>query len=205
MNRQLEAVVRRPGRAGGCAPDDVVELEWVAAATGHISEEPATRMSGLTLTGYEVLRAEWSDERLRQDELERQRPEPPADYPLACSRDLTVGDRLWCSEVGETGTAAPESLGAIRPTVVQVELEVVERTAGETEAEDRCTLRELSRSDGEPCREYSLSLDELMAFARARAFRDEDERWSEARAQKTELDQRRATLLQEGRHHVMKL
>ncbi len=202
---RLEAVVRRPGRAGGCTPDDVVELEWVASATGRIPEEPATRMSGLTLAGCDVLRAEWSDEKLRQDELERQRPEPPDRYPLACSRDLTRGDRLWCSEVGRSETAAPTSSRLGRPTVVQIELEVVERTAGKTEAEDSCTLRELSRSDDEPCQEFSLSLDELMAFARARAFRDEDERWSEALAQKTELDQRRATLLQEGRHYVMKL
>ena len=65
-------------------------------------------MSGLTLAVCKVLRAEWSDERLRQDELERQRPEPPERYPLACSRDLTVGDRLWCSEVvdGRTGAGA---------------------------------------------------------------------------------------------------
>ena len=202
---RLEAVVRRPGRAGGCTPDDVVELEWVASATGRIPEEPATRMSGLTLAGCDVLRAEWSDEKLRQDELERQRPEPPDRYPLACSRDLTRGDRLWCSEVGRSETAAPTSSRLGRPTVVQIELEVVERTAGKTEAEDSCTLRELSRSDDEPCQEFGLSLDELMAFARARAFRDEDERWSEALAQKTELDQRRATLLQEGRHYVMKL
>ena len=202
---RVEAVVRRPGRTGGCAPDDVVELEWVASATGHISEEPATRMSGLTLAGCEVLRAGWSDERLREVERARQWQEPPASYPLACSRDLTVGDRLWCSEVGRSETAAPTSARLGRPTVVQIELEVVERTAGKTEAEDSCTLRELSRSDDEPCQEFSLSLDELMAFARARAFRDEDERWSEALAQKTELDQRRATLLQEGRHYVMKL
>ncbi len=203
---RLEAVVRRPGRAGGWAPDDVVELEWVAAATGRIPEEPVTRMSWLTLAGCSVLRAEWSDERLRQAELERQRPEPPIDYPLACSRDTTKGDRLWCSEVVETETAAPESTRLGRPTVVQVELEVIDRTAGKTEAEDICTLRELSRSDDEPCREFSLLLHELMAFARARALRDdEDERWSEALAQKMELAQRRAILQQEGPHYVMNM
>ncbi len=202
---RLEAVVRRPGRAGGWTPDDVVELEWVAAAAGRMPEEQVTRMSWLELAGCNVIQAEWSDERLRQAERERQRPEPPDRYPLACSRDTTKGDRLWCSEVGETETAAPESARLGRPAVVQIELEVVDRTARKTEAEDLCTLRELSRSDDEPCQELSLSLHELMAFARARAFRDEDERWSEALAQKMELDQRRAILQQDGPHYVMKL
>ena len=200
--------MRRPGRAGGCAPDDVVELEWIAAATGRIPEEPVTRMSGLTLAGCDVLRAEWSNERLREVERARQRPEPPDRYPLACSRDLTVGDRLWCIEIGASETSALPHVRrphALLPSVVQIQLEVVQRTAEETEAEDLCTLRELSRSDDEPCQEFRLSLDQLMAFARARAFRDEDERWSEARAQKTELDQRRAILQQGGPHYVMKL
>ena len=202
---QLEAVVLQPGRTGGCARKDVVELEWVAAATGRTAEEPVTRMSGRRLAGCEVLRAEWSDERLWQAELERQWPEPPARYPLACSRDLTKGDRLWCSEVGGSETAAPESSRLGRPTVVQIELEVVDTTAGKTEAEDRCTLRELSRSDDEPCQEFSLSLDELTAFARWRAFcGNEDERWSKTHAQEKELDQIRAILQQQGPHHVMR-
>ena len=202
---QLEAVVRRPGRTGGCARNDVVELEWVAAATGRTPEEPMTRMSGLRLAGCDVLRAEWSGERLWQAELERQWPDPPARYPLDCSRDLTRDDRLWCSEVGGSGRAAPESSRLGRPTVVQIELEVVDRTAGKTEAEDHCTLRELWRSDDEPCQEFSLSFDELTAFARWRAFcGNEDERWSKTQAQEMELDQRRAILQQQGPHHVMR-
>ena len=203
---QREAVVLQPGRTGGCARKDVVELEWVAAATGRTAEEPVTRMSGLRLAGCEVLRAEWSDERLWQAELERQWPEPPARYPLDCSRDLTRGDRLWCSEVGGSERAAPESARLGRPTVVQIELEVLDRTAGKTEAEDHCTLRELWRSDDEPCQEFSLSFDKLTAFARLRAFcGNEDERWSKTQAQETELDQRRAILLQPGPHQAMRI
>ena len=203
---QREAVVRRPGRTGGCARNDVVELEWVAAATGRTAEEPVTRMAGGRLADCDVHRAEWSDERLWQAERARQWPEPPASYPLDCSRDLTRGDRLWCSEVGRLETAAPESARLGRPAVVQIELEVVKRTAEKTEAEDICRLRELSRSDDEPCREFSLSFDKLTAFARWRAFRDdEDERWSKAQAQKMELEQRRAILLQPGPHHVIRM
>ena len=203
---QREAVVLQPGRTGGCARKDVVELEWVAAATGRTPEEPVTRMSGLRLAGCEVLRAEWSDVRLWQAELERQWPEPPARYPLACSRDLTKGDRLWCSEVGGSERAASESSRLGRPTVVQIELEVLDRTAGKTEAEDHCTLRELWRSDDEPCQEFSILLNELTAFARWRAFcGNEDERWSKTQAQETELDQRRAILLQPGPHQAMRI
>ena len=202
---QREAVVLQPGRTGGCARNDMVELEWVAAAMGRTPEEPVTRMSGLRLAGYDVHRAEWSDERLRQAELERQRPEAPASYPLDCSRDFTRGDRLWCSEVGGSERAASESSRLGRPTVVQIELEVLDITAEKTEAEDHCTLRELWRSDHEPCQEFSLSFHELTAFARWRAFRDEDERWSRKHAQDTELDQRRAILQQPGPHHGMRI
>ena len=201
---QREAVVLQPGRTGGCTRNDVVELEWVAAATGRTPEEPVTRMSALTLAGC-VHRAEWSDERLRQAELERQWPEPPASYPLDCSRDFTRGDRLWCSEVGGSETAASESSRLGRPTVVQIELEVLDITAGKTEAEDHCTLRELWRSDDGPCQEFSLLLDQLTAFARWRAFcGNEDERWSKTQAQEKELDQRRAILQQPGPHRFMR-
>ena len=202
---QREAVVLQPGRTGGCARNDMAELEWVAAATGRTPEEPVTRMSGLRLAGCEVLRAEWSDERLWQAELERQWPGPPASYPLDCSRDLTRGDRLWCSEVGGSERAASENSRLGRPTVVQIELEVLDITAGKTEAEDHCTLRELWRSDHEPCQEFSLLLDQLAAFARWRAFcGNEDERWSKTQAQEKEIDQRRAILQQRGPHRVMR-
>ena len=202
---QREAVVLQPGRTGGCARKDVVELEWVAAATGRTAEEPVTRMSGLRLAGCEVLRAEWSDERLRQAELERQRPEAPASYPFDCSGDLTRGDRLWCSEVGGSERAAPESSRLGRPAVVQIELEVLDITAGKTKAEDHCTLRELWRSDDEPCQEFSILLNELTAFSRWRAFcGNEDERWSKTQAQDMELDQRRAILQQQGPQRVMR-
>ena len=203
---QREAVVLQPGRTGGCARNDVVELEWVAAATGRTPEEPVTRMSGRRLAGCDVHRAEWSDERLRQAELERQRPEAPASYPFDCSGDLTRGDRLWCSEVGGSERAAPESSRLGRPAVVQIELEVLDITAGKTKAEDHCTLRELWRSDDEPCQEFSLSFDKLTAFSRWRAFcGNEDERWSKTQAQEKELDQRRAILLQPGPHQAMRI
>ena len=84
---------------------------------------------------------------------------------------------------------------------------MVERATAKTEGEDQCRLRELRRSDNEPCWEFSLSLDQLTEFASARAFWDsEDERWSKAHAQKMELDERRVELNQHhGRHEAMRI
>ena len=179
---QREAVVLQPGRTGGCARNDVVELEWVAAATGRTPEEPVTRMSALTLAGC-VHRAEWSDERLRQAELERQWPEPPASYPLDChgispgatgcgaarSADRK-GRRRRARAWGPDGRA--DRAGGAR------------YNGGEDEAEDHCTLRELWRSDYEPCQEFSLLARPTHRVARWRAFcGNEDERWSKTQAQ----------------------
>ena len=202
---QLEAVVRQPGWTGGCSRHDMVELEWVALPEGRKSGEPDARMSGLRLAGSDVHRAEWSDERLREVERARQFPAPPAAFPLSNRKDVTKGDVLYRAEVAGPDPAAPDSARPVRPAVVRIEMEVVDRTAEKTEGEDRCKVRETWRSDGEPCREFSLSLDRLAVFASWRAFWDsEDERWSRKRARKMELDERRIVLNQPGPHYVMR-
>ena len=127
-------------------------------------------------------------------------------FPHPSAKDITKGDLLCRTEVAGPDPAAPESSRLGRPAIVRIDLEVVERTAAKTEAEDHCKLRELWRSDREPCQEFSLSLDELAAYAPWRAFPDDEhEHWSKARARKMELDQRRTILLQPGPHYVMKL
>ena len=202
---QLEAVVRQPGWTGGCTRHDMVELEWVAAPQGRKPDESVVQLTGLRLAGRGVHRAEWSDERLREVERARQFPAPPAAFPFSSAKDITKGDVLYRSEVAGPDPAAPESPRLGRPAVVRIEMEVVDRTAATTEEEDHCTLRELWRSDGEPCREFSLSLDLLAAFASGRAFWDsEDERWSRAHARKMELDERRVILNLPGPHYVMR-
>ena len=202
---QLEAVVRRPGWTGGCTRHDMVELEWVAAPQGRKPDESVAQLTGLRLAGCGVHRAEWSDERLREVERARQFPAPPAAFPFSSAKDITKGDVLYRSEVAGPDPAAPESPRLGRPAVVRIEMEVVDRTAATTEEEDRCTLRELWRSDNEPFREFSLSLDLLAEFARGRAFWDsEDERWSRAHARKMELDERRVILNLPGPHYVMR-
>ena len=204
---QFEAVVRQPGWTGGCTPNDMVDLEWVSVPRGLKSEEPDARMSGLRLAGSDVHRAEWSDERLREVERARQFPAPPAEFPFSSGKNITRGDVLYRTEVAGPDPAAPESPRPGRPAVVRIEMEVIERTAEKTEGEDRCTLRELRRSDDEPCWEFSLSLDHLAAFANGRAFWDsEDERWSQAHARKMELDERRIELNEHhGRHQSMRI
>ena len=204
---QPEAVVRQPGWTGGRTRHDMVELEWVAVPQGGKHEEPDTRMSGPKLAGR-VHRAEWSDERLREVERARQFPAPLAKFPFASAKGVTRGDVLCRTEVAALDPAAAESSRLGRPAVVRIEMEVVEITAAKTEGEDQCRLRERRRSDDEPCREFSLLLGHLSAFARARAFWDssEDERWSKAHAQKMELDERRVELNQHhGRHEAMRI
>ena len=201
-----EAVVRRPGWTGGCSRHDMVELEWVAVPRGREPGKPVERVSGLKLAGR-VHRAEWSDERLREVERARQFPAPPAAFPFPSAKDVVEGDLLCRTEVAGRDPTAPQSLRPSRPAVVRIELEVVERTAAKIEAEDHCKLREIWRSDGEPCRELSLSLDMLAAFAPWRAFpHSEEERWSRAQARKMELNEKRVELNQrQGRHYVMRL
>ena len=184
----------------------MVELEWVAEPRGREAGEAVERISGLKLAGC-VHRAAWSDERLREVERARQFPAPPAAFPFPSARDIVEGDVLCRTEVAGPDPATPESSRLGRPAVVRIELEVVERTAAKTEAEDHCKLREIWRSDGEPCRELSLSLDMLAAFAPWRAFPDsEEERWSRAQARKMELDEKRIELNQrQGRHYVMRI
>ena len=202
---QFEAVVRHPGWTGGCTRHDMVELEWVAAPQGRKPDESVAQLTGLRLAGCGVHRSEWSDERLREVERARQFPAPPAAFPFSSAKDITKGDVLYRSEVAGPDPAVPGSPRLGRPAVVQIEMEVVDRTAATTEGEDHCTLRELWRSDGEPCQEFSLSLDLLAEFARGRAFWDsEDERWSRAHARKMELDERRLILNLPGPHYVMR-
>ena len=202
---EREAVVRRPGWTGGCVPGDELELEWIGAPPGRDPGKRVERMSALDLAGSGVHRAEWRDGRVREAERARQFPAPPAGFPFPSGKNIAIGDRLWRTEVTEPDPAAPERPRATRPAVVRIEMEVISRTAGKTESEDRCNLRERWRSDGEPCREIELAFDDIAAFAGWRAFwGDDDERWSEANAQKIELERRRAILLQPSLHQAIR-
>ena len=170
----LEAVVRSPGRGGGCTAKDELELEWIAPLKACPGGEKRWFVSALSLAGSGVACAEWCDLRLYRVELARQRPEPPAAFPLSCREgDLVVGDRLWGIEVGEADTEGVVEGGRRRvriPAVVEVQFGVLEITGRDTGKGGCCKLRELWRSDGEIGREFSAPADEVCFYAGARAW-----------------------------------
>ncbi len=204
-----DSVVRHPGRSGGCAPEDVLELEWVAGTPGHTAEEPVERISSLRLAGRGVRRADWSDERIRDAELARQRPGGPAAFPLDCERDLAVGDRVrWTEILGPEPDTSRGSLPARagRAEVVHFEGELAGRTAETDEKEDRCKVEVRWRSDGAPCGPMDLTFGTLIGSGLWRAFwDDETEREREVREQERKLDERREILLRRGLHMSMKI
>ena len=204
-----EAVVRLPGQNGGCAPEDVLVLEWVATVPGHEPEEPIQRISSLDLAAGSVQRADWSDESLRDVEVARQRPGPAAAFPLDCTRDLAVGDLVRWTEIVEPERDTRRGgrpTGTGRAMVVEVVAELVERTAGKKEEEDRCKLEERWRSDNQPCGHIGLSLGMLMAGGAFRGFWDDKkERDRMAVEQKQELKEARETMLRPGPEMSMKI
>ena len=204
-----EAVVRLPGQNGGCAPEDVLVLEWVATGPGHEPEEPIQRISSLDLASGSVQRADWSDESLRDVEVARQRPGPAAAFPLDCTRDLAVGDLVRWTEIVEPERdtrLGGRPAGTGRAMVVEVVAELVKRTAGKKEEEDRCKLEERWRSDNQPCGQIELSLGMLMAGGAFRGFwDDEKERDRMAHEQKQELKEAREMMLRPGPEMSMKI
>ena len=206
---EREAVLRHPGRSGGCAPEDVLTLEWVGAAPEHAPDEPVHRVASLDLAGRGVRRAEWSDERLRDAELARLWPGPPAAFTLDCERDLAVGDRVRWTEIlapepGASRDDRPAYPG--RAAVVHFEGELVGRTADTDEKKDLCRVDVRWRSDGAPCEQIDLPFDMLVAGGLWRAFWDDEaEREREAREQERKLDERREILLRPGPNMSMRI
>ena len=204
-----EAVVLWPGRGGGSAVEDVLTLEWVDRAPGYTPEERIERISVQDLAGCEVRRADWSNERLRDAELARQQPGPSAAFPIDCQHGGVVGDRVYWSQVVEPEVDAAwddRASGAGKAQVVQFEGQLVARTAAREEREDRCKVEVLWRSDEEPCVPMDMSFTLLTAGGLWRAFwDDEEERESEAREQKEELEESRELLHRPGPHMSMKI
>ena len=176
-----EAVVVWPGVDGGRARGARVALEWAGA------EGSAEWVAARELAGSGVRRASWSDERLRAAALARAEAAVSAGLPLYCRGGLVTGDRVrWIEIVGPRG-AAPDGTpaGMGRSMAVTVEAELVERSIGPREEEERCTLRETWRSDGAALGEIDVSFGLLMAGGAMRAFRD-DEKERERRLREQE-------------------
>ena len=178
-----QAVVVWPGADGGCAPGAMAALEW-AGAVG-----PAEWVPARELAGSGVRRASWSDERLRDAALAREQATASADLPLDCRGGLVAGDRVRWIEIVEHGRADPDgaSAGTGRSMAVTVEAELVERSIGLREEEERCTLRECWRSDGAELGQADVSFGLLMAGGAMRGFRDDEkERERQLREQEQE-------------------
>ncbi len=176
-----EAVVVWPGVDGGRARGARAALEWAGA------EGSAEWVAPRELAGSGVRRASWSDERLRAAALARAEAAASAGLPLYCRSGLVTGDRVrWIEIVGPRG-AAPDGTpaGMGRSMAVTVEAELVERSIGPREEEERCTLRETWRSDGAALGEIDVSFGLLMAGGAMRAFRD-DEKERERRLREQE-------------------
>ena len=180
-----QAVVVWPGADGGCAPGAMAALEW-AGAVGPAEWVPAGE-----LAGSGVRRASWSDERLRDAALAREQATASSDLPLDCRGGLVAGDRARWIEIVEHGRADPDgaSAGTGRSMAVTVEAELVERSIGLREEEERCTLRECWRSDGAELGQADVSFGLLMAGGAMRGFRD-DEKERERRLREQEQERR---------------
>ena len=178
-----QAVVVWPGADGGCAPGAMAALEWAGA------DGPAEWVPARELAGSGVRRASWSDERLRDAALAREQATVSSDLPLDCRGGLVAGDRVRWIEIVEHGRADPDgaSAGTGRSMAVTVEAELVERSIGLREEEERCTLRECWRSDGAELGQADVSFGLLMAGGAMRGFRDDEkERERQLREQEQE-------------------
>ena len=187
-----EAVVVWPGVDGGCAPGARVALEW-AGLEGSAEWVPARE-----LAGSGVKRASWTDGRLRDAVLARGETAASPDMPLDCRDGLVAGDRVRWIEivVPERGAGEGAAAGTGRPMAVTVEAELVERSVGLREEEDRCTLRQTWRSDGAALGRAEVSFGLLMAGGATCAFRDDRE---VRERQLREQERRRLALQQEER------
>ena len=185
-----EAVVVWPGAEGGRAKDGRVALEWVGA------EGSAEWVAARELAGSGVRRASWSDERLREAALTRAAAAESPHLPHDCRNGLAAGDRVRWIEIVQPGDARDGTLAGMgRAMAVTVEAELVERSIGPREEEDRCRLRQTWRSDGAPLGQVDVSFGLLMAGGAMCAFggdREKRERELREQEEKRRIERERA-------------
>ncbi|MDE0277080.1 MAG: hypothetical protein OYH76_14390, partial [Defluviicoccus sp.] len=185
-----EAVVIWPGVEGGRARDAKVALEWAGA------EGSAEWVAARELAGSGVRRASWIDERLREAALARGAAAESPHLPHDCRNGLATGDRVRWTEIVPPRAAregAPAGMG--RAMAVTVEAELVERSIGPREEEDRCRLRQTWRSDGAAVRQVDVSFGLLMAGGAMCAFggdREKRERELREQEEKRRIERERA-------------
>ena len=159
-----ELVVVWPGDSGGQRPTDTLLVEHVGTARnpGDSRTGQLERVQRRDLRRYEVSRANWKDERLRDAAAVRERSAPSGVHRIACHRNVVAGDRLRWTMIPDPATSAPGRDG-VAPVVASepqtCEGVLLRIAAGTNRAEDLCTIRilrvqrtgECSRSrDGAP-------------------------------------------------------
>ncbi|MYE02456.1 MAG: hypothetical protein F4Y03_14515 [Alphaproteobacteria bacterium] len=202
-----ELVVVAAGLAGGLAPDDELELEWVAPQ--RLRNDPNVDIHAEDLAKATVRRAEWRHGELRNAALMRERPVSSERFSRLCDGDVAVGDRLRWSEYAYPA-ADDRAARTGRKAVRHVEAELLDRHAALLPDADICVLRETARSDGRPCGERTLPLARLTAGGCLRAdWLREEEREAEALVQRRSLGEERQELwrreLDIGPYWVMRL
>ena len=117
-----------------------------------------------------------------------------ANFPLACDRDVAVGDLLHFAASAEMLPGGREEEAG---QDVEVVAGVVSRTAAKSELDDSCTLEALWRSDGGPDGKFAMPLGMLAGGDCARAEwvqPDEQARREAVEEQSWQLDRSRQEL-----------
>ncbi len=204
-----ELVVVAAGLAGGLAPEDQLELEWIVS--GPKPDDPHEDVRADELAKGTVWRADWVHEELRNAALMRERPVSSEGFSRLCKDDVVVGDLLRWSEYAPAEPSADDRLARTgRETVVHVEAELLDRRAALLPDADICVLRETARSDDRPCGERYLPLAKLTMGGCLRAtWVQEEDREAEALVQGRSLGEERQELWREeldmGQYWVMRL
>ncbi len=192
-----ESVVEQPGRCGWCYRGDLVHSSSLIRKRGRGEGPVKTSLCGECILKPHVEVALWSDEKLRNAEVQRQYPPVPPGYRrrrrFRRGPDVVVGDRSWFVDVGELDIVTRNEEEGWRPelpVVVRMELEVMARkVSGRKAEEDECVVREVWRSDGAECRELSVKANEVAMFSPWRVpWKDEKERRSLQRMEELERE-----------------
>ncbi len=204
-----ELVVVRPGDSGGRHRKDTLLVERVDIRR-NADDSWTGRVESLAcgdLARDQVHRATWSDERLRDAAVARERTHRDSQHRIACNRNVVVGDRLRWTMMPSPPTGLPGHDGidsgvAVEPQHCEGVLQSI--IAGKTVAEDLCTLQVLRVNGSEHVHEVEMDRRELSGRGCYRApWNDEEERTDRLHEQNDDLRERRRILHLKGPHLSM--
>ena len=203
-----ELVVVWPGASGGRNRKETLLVERIdKERNADGSWKGVERVACGDLARDQVHRATWSDERLRDAVVARERASPDHVHRIACNRSVVAGDRLrWTTmpapPAGRPGHDGIDPGVAVEPQHREgVLLRIV---AGKTQAEDLCTLQVLRVNGRANVHEVEMERRELSGRGCYRAsWDDEEERNVRKHEQVEELEERRRILHRRGPHLSM--